>query len=256
MCQSPVLSNSIGCDSGNEWGGNSVLKIVSWQGSCLKRNCLIMLNPKLGLLQKRASMISANKIQQTYPNETAGLHIITAHRSNDQMFNLLLYYFCIVKHIKLDSVASKSKFWGGNATLNMFCSKTARPLLFHPCCEPSELYWCSAPWYPGELGCQLESAASMGSGRRGTATQQMDPSMVLKLHPPLSTQRNPPRTSQPLVCASVRVCGGHVLAGSHLSTMRIGKRGTSNYVGRHNRWYPIHLWNYIGNALHVTIKCE
>ncbi len=57
-------------------------------------------------------------------------------------------------------------------------------------------------------------------------------------------------------CVCVCVCGGHVLAGSHLSTMRTGKRGTSNYVGRHSRWYLIYLWNHIGNALHITIKCE
>ena len=57
------------------------------------------------------------------------------------------------------------------------------------------------------------------------------------------------------VCVCVRACGGHVLAGSHLSKMRTGKRGTSNYVGRHNRWYIIYLWGYIVNALHViTIK--
>ena len=151
--------------------------------------------------------------------------------------------------------------------LQHLCPHTAWLLHVHPHCEPSELYRCSVAWYPDELGCQLESAASMGSGLRGTATRQMDPSVVLELHPPLSTQRSPPRTSPPLVCvcvcvcvcacvcACVRACGGHVLAGSHLSKMRTGKRGTSNYVGRHNRWYIIYLWGYIVNALHViTIK--
>ncbi len=61
------------------------------------------------------------------------------------------------------------------------------------------------------------------------------------------------------VCACVCVCVcvyvyGHVFAGSHLSTMRTGKRGPSNYVGWHNRWYLIYLWNYKVHALHIVIK--
>lgn len=106
----------------------------------------------------------------------------------------LVHCVVVFLDIKLGSVDIKVKM-----LLPWTCS-------VHPYCEPSELYWSSVHWYPGELRCQPESAASMGSGGWGTAAQPMDPSMLLKLHPLLSAHWNPPCPLQPLLCVCLRMC--------------------------------------------------
>lgn len=134
----------------------------------------------------------------------------------------------------------------------------------HACRSPTLAVWAiwtllvlSAPDTLVNRDVSLSQQPPWGQAA-GRRPQQMDPSVPPKLHPPLSTQWNPPRTSGPVVSVSARVCvcasGRHVLAGSHLSTMRIGRRRTSNNVGGHNRWYLIYLWNCIVIALHIAIQ--
>lgn len=112
------------------------------------------------------------------------------------------------------------------------------------------------PWWTAMSAwvSSIHGVRPQGDGHTADGSQRGAKVTSSSLHPLEASSFSTAAGLCKRVCVFVCMCGGHVLAGSHLSTMRTGKGRTSNYVGWHNRWYLIHLWNYIVNALHITTK--
>lgn len=164
--------------------------------------------------------------------------------------------FTVWSHLEIQNLAgllSKSKFWCGNATPDTFLFKDRTFAALPP------LLW--AIWTLLVLGAPIPRWTGMsawvssirgvrpqGDGHTADGSQRGAKVTSSSLHPM--------EPSSYFTASGLRecVCGGHVLAASHLSTMRTGKRETSNYVGWHSRWYLIHLWSHIVNASHITVK--
>lgn len=125
------------------------------------------------------------------------------------------------------------KLCRASATLNMFGSKAVCLSLFHPCCEPSEVYWCPDTPVNRDVSLSQQHRRGRATGGGGVTDGPQRGAAYILPSPP---NENSPHYSQPVVPGRVclRVCslpsfacvcgnmhGRRVLATSHLSTMRI-----------------------------------